>query len=91
VETVRYRVIVHGHVQGVWFRESTRAEAERLGVNGWVRNRHDGTVEVVAEGDPADVAQLVAWCRVGPPRAVVAGVDVREEFVENESGFVVRR
>jgi acylphosphatase len=91
VDTVRYRVIVHGRVQGVWFRESTRAHADRLGVNGWVRNLHDGSVEVVAEGDEAAVAQLVAWCRTGPPRATVTGIDVHQELVGDERGFVVRR
>ena len=76
---VRRRVVVHGRVQGVFFRDSCRAEASRLGVWGWVRNLRDGGVEAVFEGPVAAVDAAVAWCRVGPPRAVVESVDVVEE------------
>jgi len=79
VSTVRYRVIVSGRVQGVWFRESCRQQADAHGVSGWVRNRNDGRVEAVFEGAESDVAQVVAWCRVGPRAAVVTAVDVTEE------------
>ena len=84
------RVVVSGHVQGVWFRESCRREADERGVAGWARNRADGTVEAVFEGQESAVAQVVAWCRRGPPRAVVTGVDVVEEAPEGLSGFRVR-
>lgn len=84
------RVIVHGRVQGVWFRESTRRVAERHGVAGWVRNRADGTVEALFEGDPEDVERVVAWCREGPPRARVDRVEVHDELSEGLVGFVVR-
>ena len=87
---MRARVIVSGHVQGVWFRESCRREANARGVAGWVRNRADGAVEAVFEGEEPSVAQVVAWCRIGPPRAVVTGVDVVEETPEGLSGFRVR-
>jgi acylphosphatase len=90
---LRVRVVVRGLVQGVWFRESCRRRAIELGVDGWVRNRADGTVEAVMSGDEAAVAQLVAWCRAGPPRAEVTGVDVvEEEAPEGELpvGFRVR-
>jgi acylphosphatase len=74
----RIRAIVSGRVQGVSFRAATRAEARRLGLVGWVRNRADGTVELEAEG-PADmVAALVQWCHQGPPAARVARVAVEE-------------
>ena len=86
----RVRVIVSGRVQGVWFRESCRREADERGVAGWARNRADGTVEAVFEGQEAAVAQVVAWCRIGPPRAVVTGVDVVEEPPEELVGFRVR-
>jgi acylphosphatase len=86
----RRRVVVRGRVQGIWYRESCRREAERLGVAGWARNLDDGSVEVVAEG-PADALDaLVAWCREGPPRALVVGVDVRSEAVEALDGFRTR-
>ena len=58
---VRRRVVVHGRVQGVWFRESARRRAEELGVAGWVRNTSEGTVEAELEGEAENVAVLVAW------------------------------
>jgi acylphosphatase len=87
---LRARVVVRGRVQGVWFRESTRREAEARGVAGWVRNRDDGTVEAVFEGEPIAVSQVVTWCRIGPPRAAVDGIDVAEEPPEGLRGFRVR-
>jgi acylphosphatase len=88
---VRYRVVVTGFVQGVWFRESCRHEAERLGVAGWIRNRYDGAVELEAEGPEAAVAQLIAWCRVGPPSAEVDGIELDEVRPTGERGFRVTR
>ena len=75
---VTKHVIVHGRVQGVGFREYLRREAERLGVTGWVRNRHDGTVEAMVHGWPEDVATVLDWVRRGPPGARVAATDVSE-------------
>ncbi len=87
--TVRRRAIVSGRVQGVWFRESCRREAARLQVAGWVRNRGDGRVEVLAEGDPTSVQALLDWCRAGPPRAMVTRVEVHEEDPAGMIGFRV--
>ncbi|CAN5721564.1 acylphosphatase [soil metagenome] len=88
---VRARVVVHGRVQGVWFRESCRRQAEELGVHGWVRNRMDDTVEAEFEGTEPGVARAVAWCRDGPPAAEVAGVDVEMITpVGDARGFTVR-
>lgn len=70
------RIRISGRVQGVMFRDSCRREADRLGVTGWARNDPDGAVSVAAEGRPAAVDALVAWCRTGPPGARVEGVDV---------------
>ena len=78
-----------GRVQGVWFRDSCRQEARARDVNGWVANRADGKVEAVFEGPEAAVAQCVSWCRQGPPRAVVTGIDVTEEPPVGEVGFRV--
>jgi len=94
-DRVRRRVVVSGRVQGVWFRDSCRSEAVTRGVAGWVRNRADGAVEAVFEGEPRAVAAMVDWCRHGPPRARVDGVEVTEEAVTEEavdekSGFEVR-
>ena len=83
-------MVVHGEVQGVFFRDSTRAEAERRGVAGWVTNRSDGAVEAVFEGDPDAVAALVEHCREGPPRARVERVDEEREEPEGLDGFRVR-
>jgi acylphosphatase len=71
-------LIISGRVQGVGFRYSMLAEAERLGVTGWVRNRRDGTVEAVVDGEPAVVAAIVAWARAGPPGARVTDLAVRD-------------
>ena len=88
--TVRRRVVAHGRVQGVFFRDSTRAEAERRGVAGWVRNTAEGTVEAVFEGEPDVVDALVGFCRDGPGSADVDRLEVDEEAPEGLSGFSVR-
>jgi acylphosphatase len=87
---IRRRVVVGGRVQGVAFRAATRAEARRGGVDGWVRNRSDGSVEAVFEGSPAAVETLVAWCRAGPRLARVERIEVRDEAPEGLAGFEVR-
>jgi acylphosphatase len=88
---IRRRVVVHGRVQGVWFRGSTEAEARAAGVAGWVRNRPDGTVEAVFEGPSEAVARLLAFCRHGPRGARVDRVEELEEAPEGLAGFSVRR
>ena len=89
-QRARRRVIVRGRVQGVFFRDSTRTEAQRAGVDGWVRNRSDGSVEAVFEGAPAGVDALVGFCRRGPEWARVDEVEVVEEPCEGLRGFRVR-
>lgn len=86
----RRRVVAHGNVQGVFFRESTRAEAERRGVAGWAENLADGTVEAVFEGSTSDIDAMVAFVRRGPGHSTVDSVDVRTEAPEGLSGFSVR-
>jgi acylphosphatase len=78
---------VHGHVQGVFFRDTVRRSARDHGVSGWVRNRRDGTVEAVFEGPPEAVSALVELCRTGPPDARVERVEATEERPEGLSGF----
>ena len=87
---IRRRVVVSGLVQGVWFRDSCQREARRLGVHGWVRNRSDGRVEAVFEGDPDLVLTMANWMQHGPPRADVATIDITDEEPEGERGFIVR-
>ena len=79
MEKVRARLRIRGFVQGVFFRASTRDAAERLGVFGRVRNRPDGDVEALVEGDRSAVDRLIAWCRDGPSTARVTGVEVQWE------------
>jgi acylphosphatase len=87
---IRRRVVVHGHVQGVFFRDSARRLAERRRVSGWIANRRDGTVEAVFEGEPAEVESLVDWCRKGPRGSYVDHVDVVDEEPEGLTSFAVR-
>ena len=87
---VRRRVTVHGRVQGVFFRDSTRERARAHGVSGWVRNRDDGAVEAVLEGPAEAVDRVTRFVETGPPHASVDRVDVRDETPEGLSGFEVR-
>ncbi|MDQ3739003.1 MAG: acylphosphatase [Actinomycetota bacterium] len=86
---MRVRVIVSGRVQGVWFRESCRRQAQAHQVAGWVENRADGTVLAVFEGSSPAVAHMVAWCHEGPTQALVTGVEVTDEPLEQPQGFRV--
>lgn len=87
---VAKEALVRGRVQGVFFRDGCRAEATSAGVTGWVRNESDGTVRARFEGTPDAVDRCLAWLRHGPPRAQVAGVEVRDVPVEGLGGFEVR-
>ncbi|MBV8983150.1 MAG: acylphosphatase [Acidimicrobiia bacterium] len=86
---VRRRVVAYGRVQGVFFRDSCQRVAASTGVSGSVRNRNDGAVEAVFEGDPDAVERMVAWMRQGPGRADVERVEVTDEDPQGESGFRV--
>jgi acylphosphatase len=79
--------MVRGRVQGVWYRASAAREAARLGVAGSAVNRPDGSVELVVEGKPQAVADLLAWARQGPPHAVVTDVEVEDETPRGLTGF----
>lgn len=85
----RAHVWVTGRVQGVWFRQSCAEVARAAGVCGWVRNLGDGRVEAVFEGAAAPVERMVAWCRVGPPRASVVDVEVVREAPSGLDRFSV--
>ncbi len=87
---VRRRIRATGRVQGVFFRDSTRREADRRGVAGWARNCGDGSVEAVFEGDPEAVEALVEFTRAGPGHAHVEALDVASEPPEGLRGFDVR-
>jgi acylphosphatase len=87
---VARRVVVTGHVQGVFFRDRTRREAYRHDVAGWVRNCADGSVEARFEGSPEAVAELVRWCRSGPRHATVHDLHVSDAEPEGLDGFQIR-
>ena len=87
---MRRRVVVHGLVQGVFFRDTVRRHAQSHGVAGWVRNNLDGTVEAVFEGEPGAVERLVSFVHEGPSGAFVERVDVVDEEDEGLSGFAIR-
>jgi acylphosphatase len=89
-DSVRRRVVVHGRVQGVAFRDATRRQASSRGVAGWVSNRPDGAVEAVFEGDAEAVHSLLRFVRQGPRAADVERVEESEEEPEGLSGFSVR-
>jgi acylphosphatase len=86
---IRRRVIVHGFVQGVFFRDTVRQRAVAAAVTGWVRNNRDGTVEAVFEGGPEAVERLIAFCRVGPRGARVDRVEIHTEALAGLGGFRV--
>jgi acylphosphatase len=87
--TVRVRIYVSGRVQGVWFRESCREQADAAHVAGFVRNLADGRVHVEVEGRPAAVSRVVAWCREGPRRARVDTVETAMVEPIGDAGFRV--
>ncbi len=87
---MRRRIIVHGRVQGVFFRDTTRRLALEHGLKGWVRNTWEGTVEAVFEGPPEAVEPLVAFVHRGPPGAFVERVELFEEDEEGLVGFSIR-
>ena len=89
MSVTRRRVIVHGHVQGVFFRDSLRRLAQQRRVAGWVRNNRDGTVEAVLEGEPEAVQRVIDFCSEGPRGARVERVEVVEEEPQGVGGFSV--
>jgi acylphosphatase len=87
---IRRRVVVHGRVQGVFFRDTARRMAQSRGLGGWVRNAPDGTVQAVFEGDAGAVDSMVRWCGRGPRGAVVQRVEVTDEEPEGLTEFRIR-
>ena len=86
---IRRRVVVHGRVQGVFFRDTTRRMARSRGLAGWVRNTPERTVEAAFEGDPEAVDSMVRFCHRGPRGASVSRVEVFEEEPEGLTGFAI--
>lgn len=92
LETSSVHLRISGRVQGVYYRASMLQQAQQLGLSGWVMNRPDGSVEAVAEGNKAKLAELIAWCHKGPEGARVAVVDAQWQNPENRFvGFAIKR
>ncbi len=89
-DVVRRRLILTGHVQGVFFRASVQEAAENEGVAGWASNRSDGSVEVVLEGPASAVESVLGYCRIGPVNARVDSAEIKEEDPKGLSGFQTR-
>ncbi len=86
------RIVVHGKVQGVWYRASTQEVARSLGLRGWVRNLPSGEVEILAQGEEKAIRELIDWCHQGPPAAKVTKVEVEwEEQGKSLEDFLIRR
>ncbi len=83
-DKVRVHAIISGRVQGVFFRMETMRAADRIGVTGWVRNKRDGTVEAIFEGNQSKVEAMLNWCREGPPHARVTEVKADREQYSGE-------
>ena len=79
MKRIQRHLLIAGQVQRVYFRDTTLRLAQQLGLSGWVRNRRDGRVELVIQGDPAAVATLADWCHDGPPAARVDAVEIIDE------------
>jgi acylphosphatase len=90
-DRTRAHVFVSGNVQGVFYRASTRDEARQRDVDGWVKNRNDGRVEAVFEGQEDAIEAMVEWCHTGSSQATVEDVEVEYEDPEGEEGFGIQR
>jgi acylphosphatase len=88
-DVVRRRAVVSGRVQGVWYRDTARREADRLGVAGSATNLRDGTVQLEVEGTSASVDAFLTWAAEGPPRAQVATIRIEDLDPQGQAGFVV--
>ena len=87
---IRAHIVVKGRVQGVFYRASAKDEAEKLGISGWVKNRREGNVEILAEGGELVVKELIEWCKKGPPHAKVKEVNVEwDEYKGEFKGFSI--
>ena len=90
MDGLRYRIIIRGRVQGVWYRRSAAEKARELGVSGYVRNQPDGSVLAEVEGTEAALHSFIAWCRVGPPGAQVDSLEHTAHPLVGYRGFEVR-
>lgn len=83
-EYYRVHVFVSGKVQGVYYRQTTSYEAQKLNIHGWIRNLRDGRVEAIFEGEKANIDKLLSWCNKGPKDAIVKDIEIIQEQYKNE-------
>ena len=83
-------IIVHGRVQGVWFRAGTKEKADELRLFGWVKNKSEGTVEIHAEGEKLRLENFILWCREGTPAANVTSLNLNQTSLQNFTSFEIR-
>ena len=88
--TEAIHIIVHGRVQGVWFRAGTKERADDLGLFGWVKNQSEGTVEIHAEGEKLQLENFILWCRKGTTAANVTSLDLNLASLQNFTSFEIR-
>lgn len=88
-EAEAVHIFVHGRVQGVFYRAKTQEIAQGLGLSGWVKNCHDGTVEILAEGNRGKLEELIEWCRQGPALASVSSIDLNWTGPEGLGSFEI--
>ena len=84
------RIVIHGRVQGVFFRDTANGAANQMGIKGHVRNNPDGTVEIVAQGSEEQIKEFLEFCCKGPKQAEVTNVDIEEQDVEKFDEFEIR-
>ena len=84
------QIVVHGRVQGVWFRAGTKERADELGLFGWVKNKSEGTVEIHAEGEKLQLEDFILWCRKGTPAANVTSLNLNPTSLQNLRSFEIR-
>ena len=88
--TEAIHIIVHGRVQGVWFRAGKKEIADELGLFGWVKNKSEGTVEIHAEGEKLQLEDFILWCRKGTPAANVTSLNLNQTSLQNFTSFEIR-
>ena len=88
--TEAIHIIVHGRVQGVWFRAGTKERADELGLFGWVKNQSEGSVEIHAEGEKLQLENFILWCRIATPASNVTSLDLNLTSLQNFTSFEIR-
>ncbi len=84
-------ITISGKVQGVWYRQSAKEQAQQLGITGQIRNEPDGSVHIIATGTKEKMDQFINWCKKGPPKARVTNIDFKELLLQQFTHFTIER